>query len=72
MSAEFREAAITINGHPLTTAQSMTVRVALGAFTMDLQADGLGEDEHGKFMTRAYLDRIWEINRLLTLTHPAK
>lgn len=50
----------------------MTVRVAIGAFAMDLQADGLGDDEHGKFMTRAYLDRINEIIQLLRLTHPAK
>ena len=39
----------------------MTVRVAIESFAQSLVNDGLGEDEHGKKMTGAYLDRIREI-----------
>jgi hypothetical protein len=52
---EPREASITINGHVLTTAQAMTVRVALSSFSMTLQDEGCGDDEHGKLMTKGYL-----------------
>ena len=52
---------ITINGSRLTTAQAMTVRVALGAFALHLRTEGLGEDTHGTHMTDAYLVRIKEI-----------
>ena len=31
----WNEAAITVNGHTLTPAQAMTVRVALGSWLMD-------------------------------------
>jgi hypothetical protein len=58
------EPAITINGHTLTSAQAMTVRVAIESFAVDLQA-GLGDDEHGRTMTAAYKDRIREIRGLI-------
>lgn len=48
---EWKEAAITINGHRLTVAESMTLRVALSCFDGDS-----GDDEHGRFMTKAYND----------------
>lgn len=35
----------------------MTLRAALNNFIMDLNADGLGEDAHGVYMTEAYLAR---------------
>jgi len=59
------EAAITINGHTLTDAQSATVRVALESFASDLKADGLGDDKHGKTMTKLYLARVAEIRKVL-------
>lgn len=55
------EAAISIDGHSLTTAQSMTVRVALEVFAMTLTEHGdpeAGSTEHG------YLRCIREIRAL--------
>lgn len=59
--------AIIINGHTLTNAQAMTVRVALGSFLMDLKTHGLGDDEHGRHMTEGYRRALVEIIRLM---HP--
>lgn len=59
------ESSVTINGHKLSQAQSMTLRVAVGAFIMSLQTEGLGDDPHGKIMTDAYLDRLAEICALM-------
>jgi hypothetical protein len=59
------EARITINDVPLTTLQSMTVRVALATFAMDLNDAGLGDDEHGTIMTQSYLAAIRAIHRLM-------
>lgn len=64
------EAAITINGVVLTPGQSMTVRVALNSFAMDLNADGLGDDDHGKTMTRLYLGRVAEIQQMSEIPPP--
>lgn len=61
------EASIVINGVVLSHAQAMTVRVALGSFSIDLHNDGLGDDDHGIAMTEAYLSRIVEINSII---HP--
>jgi hypothetical protein len=58
------EPSITVNGARLTTAQAMTVRVALGAFTIAL-ADGLGDDHTGTAICAGYLRCIDEINRLM-------
>jgi hypothetical protein len=57
------EPTITINGVLLTNAEAMTVRVAIENFAMDLRNDGLGEDEHGRTMTRLYLAQIDEIRK---------
>jgi hypothetical protein len=59
------EAFMTINDKPLTAAQSMTVRVALSTFAMDLHGQGLGDDEHGSTMTEGYLKAIREIYRMM-------
>jgi hypothetical protein len=58
---------IIINGVPLTTSQKITVHVALQSFGMELQdnPDSLGDDEHGRFMTKSYLESIKEINKIL-------
>ena len=58
------EAIVEINGTLCTAAMSMTIRVAIEAFAMDLQ-DGLGDDEHGKSMTEAYSARLREIRQLM-------
>jgi hypothetical protein len=62
---EPQEPSITINGHTLTVAQAMTVRVAIGAFAMDLQ-DGMGDDDHGRAMTEGYLIAIRSIVGFMT------
>jgi hypothetical protein len=59
------EANIVINGVTLTSAQSMTIRVALEAYSMDLSHGGLGDDGHGKTMAAAYKARISEIRKAL-------
>lgn len=56
---------ITINGHKLSSAQSMTVRVALESFNVVLVRKGLGDDNHGKEMTKLYSDRIAEIRLVM-------
>lgn len=65
MAIDPKEPAITINGVPLTHAQAMTVRVALGAYAMELQNHGLGEDEHGRTMTGGYLAAIYDIHQIM-------
>ena len=60
-----RESIITINGATLTEAQSMTVRVALQIYAMELQGNGLGSDETGQTIAEGYLRCIGEINQLL-------
>ena len=57
---------IIINGTQLTSAQAMTIRVALGSFRTDMMfGDGLGGDCHGRRMTDLYLERTSEIETLL-------
>ena len=68
MSDEWNEPAITINGHPLTVAQAMTIRVALGSFAMDLRTHGLGDDGHGQAVTQGYLAAIRDIHLLMGVT----
>lgn len=57
---------MVIEGVTLTPSQSMTLRVAISNFMSDM-ADplALGDDEHGRFMTKAYRDRCREIEHLL-------
>lgn len=45
---------ITINGVKLTTAEAMTVRVALSSLMMNMVRDGLGDDETGKAICDGY------------------
>lgn len=59
------EPKITVNGVPLTEAQAMAMRVAVAHFSMDLSANGLGEDETGKAIAAGYLARIVEVNKLM-------
>jgi hypothetical protein len=60
------EPTIVINGHTLTDAQAMTVRVAVNNFLHGLREDdALGDDEHGRAMVTAYRDRLNEIVRMM-------
>jgi hypothetical protein len=59
------EPTITINDVTLSEAQAATVRCAIEAFSADLRANGLGDDEHGHAMTIAYLRRIGELRHLI-------
>lgn len=60
---------ITINGVRLTPAEAMTVRVALGAFAMDLRCEGsLGDDDHGHAMRDGYLAALRDIIALMAAT----
>jgi hypothetical protein len=64
------EPSITVNGYLLNSAQAMTVRVALQDMAMSLEANGLGDDEHGRQMARLYTERIREINRVISAERP--
>ncbi|MDB6104127.1 MAG: hypothetical protein JWO52_4126 [Gammaproteobacteria bacterium] len=59
------EPVITINGQRCTEAQAVTIRCAIENLASDLHDSGLGEDEHGREMTRLYLQRIAEIRVLV-------
>jgi hypothetical protein len=62
------ETIMTINGVQLTGGQMMTVHVALNNFATDLLQHGLGNDEHGKRMTGAYLETIRDIHRIMGIS----
>jgi len=53
------EPSITINGHELTEAQALTMRVALQCFALQIE---YAEDQ----TSRNYLDRIAEINAFMS------
>jgi hypothetical protein len=60
-----KEADIIINGTLLSYAESMTLRVALGAFVTDLIMNGLGKDETGKSICTNYLRHSKSIINLI-------
>ena len=60
-----KEPAIVINGTTLSSGQSMTVRVALESFATDLHESGLGNDDRGKQMAKAYLANIDTIRQMM-------
>jgi hypothetical protein len=65
------EAHVTINGTTLTRAQTMTLRVALGEYLLNLADRGpaaLGDDEHGRAMVALYTARGSEVLALLAVT----
>lgn len=59
------EPSITVNGTALTPGQAMTLRVAMESFAGDLSRDGLGDDDHGRAMTKAYLENVAAIRRVM-------
>lgn len=54
------EPEIIINGHKLTNAQAMTVRVAVSSFDPEC-----GDDETGIAMTKAYKEHANEVFRIM-------
>jgi hypothetical protein len=63
--SDFKEPEIVINGERLSPGAAMTLRVALGSFGMSLDVDGLGQDEHGRYMLAAYQAHIKTIYGLM-------
>lgn len=59
------EPKIIVNGIALTEAQAMTVRVALGSFAIDLDKNGLGDDEVGRNICKGYQCAINDIFRIM-------
>ena len=56
------EPIITINSVRLTYAQEVAVRVAITSFHAEMaEPDALGDDEHGRAMTKTYRDRLSEV-----------
>ncbi len=53
-----KEPIITMNGLMLTESEAMTVRVAVESFSMSLHHEGLGDDEVGESLTKAYMMNI--------------
>ena len=63
----FEEATIIIGRKLLTPGQSMTIRVALNNFSIDLHHDGLGDDENGKRMaSNYYIERIDDVQTMIS------
>lgn len=62
------EAKITINGHLVTDAHAMAIRVACGSYLQEMSGnpDALGDDEHGRTMTKLYKMRLDEVMRLIS------
>lgn len=59
------EANIVINGQPLTNAQAMTLRVAIGSFASEMSHRGaLGEDANGEELRHLYCKRAREIEQI--------
>ncbi|KKM78456.1 hypothetical protein LCGC14_1359840 [marine sediment metagenome] len=56
-----KESTITINGQTLSSAEAMTIRVAVESLSMSLVEEGLGEDEMGLSLTKGYLNSIQHI-----------
>jgi hypothetical protein len=60
------EAVVLVNGIHLSVGQSMALRVAVGHMLHDLQDPlHLGDDEHGRFMVKAYKARLEEVQELI-------
>ena len=60
------EPVIIIDGIRLTTAEAMTVRVAVGDYQRQMSEPGaLGEDDHGEAMRKAYLNHTQRLSGLM-------
>lgn len=63
-AGNFQEPPVTINGEKLSTAQAMTVRVAIQTFDLSLAQTGLGDDYTGRKIAEGYRRCVREINHL--------
>jgi hypothetical protein len=63
-----KEPTITVEGVTLSQGQAMAVRVATVAYLMELDSDplALGADDMGKRITAAYIERLREVERLMS------
>lgn len=60
------EPVIVVNGNKLTNSQSMTMRVAIEQFAMDLREENaLGDDQVGKQIAQGYKENITEIRKYI-------
>lgn len=59
------EPLVSINGVQLTSAQTVALRVAVSNYLTDLQDTDLGDDPHGKAVTKLYLARLQEVIELM-------
>lgn len=62
----YKEPEITVNGIQLSESQCMTIRVAVTNFNTHLDdEDYLGDDSHGKQLTKVYKERLNEIEHIM-------
>ncbi|MBR8475824.1 hypothetical protein [Burkholderia cenocepacia] len=66
------EASITINGLPLTPAQSMVVRVAIENMGLYVESSPSIDNELGEDLAEGYRQRIREIQRFLYAGRPRR
>ena len=61
------EAEVAINGHTLTTAESMSLRVAASSLISELtdNPDALGTDDHGRTMVEGYLKNLRSVEETI-------
>ena len=64
-SRQMNEPEIMINGINIGPGCAMTIRVAIESFALYLFENGLGDDEHGKYMKEAYMQRIQDIRKAM-------
>lgn len=57
------EAKVTVNGVELTSVESMTMRVAITAFAVEMATEGLGNDEVGQAIAVGYRTQCASILR---------
>lgn len=58
----FKEPKIIINGKEMSEGESMTIRVALSSFFVELQDnDALGKDKIGREIARLYRENMYGI-----------
>lgn len=59
------ESEVIINGTTLSTAQSMTLRVAINSFLTTMVEGALGDDDHGRAMVEGYRSSGLKIQNLI-------
>ena len=72
MADENKEAMVVINGHYLTYAESMTLRVAIASFLISMVEEGIGDDEIGISMAKNYIKNASDIQSFIMEEVPRK